>query len=128
MDATRKPRTPAAKASAQQQPVNQMTITELPIAFASECLGWKDAGVDSDRNIYVYSKKGEYLSFNPRSFDDVMQAVRDWLSAMDANEIQEKYKKILLFRFGEYFVGAKFQAEVCNDLMAACIEARRREK
>jgi hypothetical protein len=123
-----KGKTPAEKARVEQKPVQKMTSSELVIAFGKECLGWNDVYVDSDSDIYTYSKNGDYIAFDPRSLASVMQAVREWLSEMDAYETEDKFEDIFNFSFGDYFVGALDQAEVCGYLISACVKARRREK
>jgi hypothetical protein len=120
--------TPAEKPRVEQKPVRKMTSTELVIAFGKECLRWEDADVDSDSDIYTYSKNGAYIAFDPRSLASVMQAVREWLSEMDAYETEETFEDIFNFSFGSYFVGELDQAEVCGYLISACVEACRREK
>jgi hypothetical protein len=53
-----------------------------------------------------------------------MRAVQAWLSSMDAYDVEANLEELFNFSFGSYFVGAVDEAEICHELLAACIEAK----
>jgi hypothetical protein len=110
------------------KPVEKMTPTEIALAFCTECRGCKHAAIDHRNFVCASTKSGAYLLFHPSKLDEVMEAVREWLSSMDAYESEENFADVLHFSFEAYFAGVLDQSEVGCDLMAACLQANRGQK
>jgi hypothetical protein len=126
MNAPTRHRTPSAKGTGEHKPVEKMLSSELALAFGKECLGWKDAKIvetDSAIKIYHVDKIKAWTSFDLGSLESVMQAVREWHSANDAYEVEKQFEELFNFSFGSFFVGAVDEAEICRELVAACVEA-----
>ena len=88
MDAETKRETLAAKAPATQTPIEKMDGNEIALAFCRECLGWKDAKIVAtkyENKIYLFDKIKGWISLDFQGLESVLQAVREWLSAMDAD-------------------------------------------
>jgi hypothetical protein len=116
-----------ARSSTVRKPFLHTDIVDVALSFCRECLGWKQAEVTKAGVICNWNNSGDHFFFDPKNLDAVMKAVREWLSAKELYEVDPKYEDIIAFSFGGYFVGIQDQAELCHDLMAACVETRRRE-
>ena len=122
-----------------RQTPEAQALAAIALAFCRECRGWKNAHSINDFGYpYISESVSKKLAdpgippyqrhFHYTHADKVMAAVREWLSAMDAYDAVEKFEDIFNFSFGSYFVGAQDEAEICRDLMAACLEANRRRE
>jgi hypothetical protein len=113
------------KDSGKRTPVAKMTHQAVALAFCKECRGWTEAEYTCDNHVYSYTKAGAYLSFDATKLSVVMPAVREWLSATDAYESEQLFDDVLSFSFGSYFLGVLEESEICHDLLATCVEAKR---
>jgi hypothetical protein len=111
-----------------------LDLEEIALVFCRECLGWKYAHGFTDLSYHSIcgsvNKKLADTGMPPyeRHFqytllDKVMEAVRTWLSALDAYEAEGQYEEIV--SLVDYLVGTQDQVDVCRDLMSACVEANR---
>jgi hypothetical protein len=129
MNTTSKRTMPTVEATGEKTPVEQMSLPELALEFGKQCLGWKDAKIEEthpDKKLSHFDKTKGWIALDYHRLQSVMPAVRDWLSAKDAYKVEEKFEELFNFSFGSYFVGAVDEAEICHELLAACVEARRR--
>jgi hypothetical protein len=95
---------------------------EIGLQFCKLCLGWKDTKVERKR-IFHFDEILSWVSLDPKSLQDVMRAVQVWLSSMDAYYVESNFEELFNFNFGSYFVGAVDEADICRELLEACIEA-----
>lgn len=109
------------------------SLADIALAFARECLGWKDAKDGNALGPFVWSppyNSGKELWYN--SLDKILEAVRRWCDSHDA-AMELAYHGFLT---GEWearvatpvSVEEMVHGDLCHALLAACVEAARKLK
>jgi hypothetical protein len=124
-----------------QQSPDAQALAEIALSFCQECRGWKTAYRINDWGYpYISQSVTKKLAdtkippferhFHYTHFDRVMEAVRDWLVTAPIARENDRMIAARSMRdaLSRYFDGLMEQAELCRELMAACVEANRSRK
>jgi hypothetical protein len=115
-----------------------IALAEGAPAFCKECRGWKDATSVNDFGYpYISESVTKKLAsttippyerhFHYTHLDKVMAAVQDWLVTVPVTRGDDRMIAARSMRdaFSTYFDGLMDQADLCRNLMAACVKANR---
>jgi hypothetical protein len=122
-----------------RQPPEAQALAEIALAFCRECRGWTDAHAINDFGYpYISESVSKKLAttkippyerqFHYTHLDKVMTAVRDWLKpdCVIPPHHAGIFVDVIPKLFDKYFYGTLDDADLCRELMDACVQVNRR--
>jgi hypothetical protein len=129
------------QASTSGPTLEAQALAEIALAFCRECLGWKNArGVNDCGYPYISESVSKELAdtkilpferqFHYTQPDRVTEAVQAWLESTRSTRDHHTTAaaRSMHDAGAKYLAGSLDQADVCRDLLAACVQAYRRRK